>query len=426
VVAAGRIGTLMAVDPWDLLKWMADRERREPAATTIFGTQLLQQAQADGLARADELAMDSISRAVVHLRRLGYISWRYVPVPHVDRPEPPLEFIDSGFIQRVQEIHVTDTGHTALMNLERKAGRAEVVQEPSYWHVIVVPTNKKRKEGWSEAVILDKDRAWVESRILEPRRRGLAFALKGTTFDWADVERLKITVSETPATTEIPRIEAEWRNSSVVVVGADPEWSAANEQTDVTDELIEGPPGTATEAGPAPARVNSKAVMVVHGRDGEARRAMFDFLRALKLEPLEWGRLIEQTGKATPYVGEVLEKAFEDAAAVVVLLTPDDEARLRDELLGTEEPRHERELSPQGRPNVLFEAGMAFGIHPDRTVLVELGKLRPFSDVGGRHVVRLDGTANSLREIARRLKAAGCDLDESGDDWTAPERFPDR
>ena len=416
----------MAVDPWDLLAWMADRERREPGALTIFGTQLLQQAQADGLAKGDDLAMDSIAGAAVHLKRLGYISWRYVPVPNVDRPEPPPEFIDSGFIQRVQEIHVTDKGHTALVNREGKAAREEVVAEPNYWHVIVVPTNKRRKEGWSETVALDKDRAWVEARILEPRRRGLSFALKGATFDWTDVERVKITVSETPATAEIPRIEAEWRNSPVVVMGADSEWSAANEQTDVTDELINGPPGTATEVGPAPARVNSKAVMVVYGRDGDARRAMFDFLRALRLEPQEWGKLIEQTGKATPYIGEVLEKAFEDAAAVVVLLTPDDEARLRKGLQGSEEPEHERELSPQGRPNVLFEAGMAFGIHPDRTVFVELGKLRPFSDVGGRHVVRLDGTANPLREIARRLKAAGCDLDESGDDWAAPERFPVR
>jgi predicted nucleotide-binding protein len=416
----------VAVDPWKLLTWMADRERREPAALTIFGTQFLQQAQADGLAAGDDLAMESITRAAVHLKRLGYISWRYVPVPNVDRPEPPLEFIDSAFIQRVQEIHVTDKGHNAVANRGGKAGGAEVTREPRYWHVIVVPTNKKRAEGWSEAIALDKDRAWVEDRILAPRRRGESFALRGRTFDWADVEQLKITVSETPATAEIPRIEAEWRNSNVVVVGADPEWSAADEATDVTDELIEGPPGTATEAGPAPPRVNPKAVLVVYGRDSEARRAMFDFLRALKLDPQEWGKLIEQTGKASPYVGEVLERAFEEAAAVVVLLTPDDEARLRHEFQDDGDPAYELELTPQSRPNVLFEAGMAFGIHPDRTVMVELGTLRPFSDVGGRHVVRLDGTSNPLRDIARRLKAAGCEVDESGDDWTSPGRFPKR
>jgi hypothetical protein len=104
----------MPVDPWNLLAWMADRESREPGAPTMFGTQFIQQAQAAGLATGDDLAMESIARAASHLKRLGYIGWSYIPTPNVDRQEPPLDFVDSAFIQRVQEIHVTDKGHTAL------------------------------------------------------------------------------------------------------------------------------------------------------------------------------------------------------------------------------------------------------------------------------------------------------------------------
>jgi hypothetical protein len=104
----------MPVDSWDLLAWMGDREKREPGAPTMFGTQFVQQAQAAGLATGDDLAMDSIARAAAHLKRLGYVGWSYIPTPNVDRQEPPLEFVDSAFIQRVQEIHVTDAGHTAL------------------------------------------------------------------------------------------------------------------------------------------------------------------------------------------------------------------------------------------------------------------------------------------------------------------------
>ena len=84
-----------------------------------------------------------------------------------------------------------------------------------YWHAIVTPTLKKRQEGWTETVIIDKDRDWMEQRILGPRRLGTPITLRGRTFDWPDVEQLKITVSEHSATDWYPRIEQEWRQSSV-------------------------------------------------------------------------------------------------------------------------------------------------------------------------------------------------------------------
>jgi hypothetical protein len=62
------------------------------------------------------------------------------------------------------------------------------------------------------------------------------------------------------------------------------------------------------------------------------------------------------------------------------------------------------------------DGNMAFGVHPDRTLLVHVGAVKPFSDVAGRDVVRLDGTQGPLRDIARRLDTAGCDVDTSGDD----------
>lgn len=167
-----------------------------------------------------------------------------------------------------------------------------------------------------------------------------------------------------------------------------------------------------------------RKVMVVYGRDSEATKAMFDFLRALDLKPQEWSTLVRYANNGAPYVGDVLSEGFSHAQAVVVLLTPDDEARLSEELRGEHEPDHERALMGQARPNVLFEAGMAFGTHPERTIVVELGALRPFSDIHGRHTIRLDGTVPPLREIARRLQAAGCVVDESGDDWLRTDRFP--
>lgn len=402
---------------------MADREDNEPGRPTISGLDLMK--EASGFAGDDGLPWDAVARAAAYLQRAGYIEWLYEPWPN-DPAEPRTELIDQRLFQRMRDIGVTAPGRTQLTQQHSRDDlQSATGAEAPFWHVIVVPVNAKRKEGWREAIATDKNRAWVEQRVLGPRRRGESIAIGGRIFDWADVEQLKITNSDESAADAIPRIEAEWAQSGAIA-GGDPEWKAAHSANDMTDDLIDGPPGTATEDGPASTRVNRKAVMVVYGRDSEARRAMFEFLHALHLEPLEWSKLIEGTGKATPYIGEVLEKAFEAAAAVVVLLTPDDEARLREPFQERDDQEHERELTPQARPNVLFEAGMAFGIHANRTVLVELGKIRPFSDVGGRHAVRLNGTAAPLREIARRLATAGCEVDESGDDWATPDRFPER
>lgn len=174
---------------------------------------------------------------------------------------------------------------------------------------------------------------------------------------------------------------------------------------------------------------NAKKVFVVHGRNLDVRDAMFGFLRTIGLEPIEWSTAISATGSASPYIGQALDAAFEMAQAVVVLLTPDDIAYLRPEYAnGDDDP--ERVPTPQARPNVLFEAGMAMGRHPDRTVLVELGSLRPFSDVAGRHAVRLDNSPQKRNDLAGRLKNAGCDVSTSGADWLstgdfAPPNAPD-
>jgi len=176
-----------------------------------------------------------------------------------------------------------------------------------------------------------------------------------------------------------------------------------------------------TETAPAP-EGRARKVFVVHGRNDDARLAMFTFLRSLDLSPIEWSEAIALTGEGSPYIGEVLEVALEAAQAIVVLLTPDDVAYLRDEYAhGPNDP--EAVPLAQARPNVLFEAGMAMGRAPSRTVLVELGELRPFSDVAGRHAVRMSNGADRRQALAQRLKTAGCSVNTGGTDWLTAGDF---
>ena len=166
----------------------------------------------------------------------------------------------------------------------------------------------------------------------------------------------------------------------------------------------------------------ARKVFVVHGRNREARSAMFTFLRAIGLAPIEWSEAVRLTGEASPYIGHVLDAAFDAAQAIAVLLTPDDIAYLRPEYASGDDDPETAPLT-QARPNVLFEAGMAMGRDPKRTVLVELGKLRPFSDVVGRHAVRINGSAERRKELAQRLDTAGCDVNLAGEDWLSAGDF---
>jgi predicted nucleotide-binding protein len=162
---------------------------------------------------------------------------------------------------------------------------------------------------------------------------------------------------------------------------------------------------------------NAQKVLVFYGRNEQARLSLFTFLRAIGLHPFEWPELVKSTGKGSPQIFEVLKKGFSEAMAVVVLMTPDDEGKMRAEFIKQGDPSSETELTPQARLNVIFEAGMALGYCAERTILVELGALRPFSDIAGLHVVRLDNSISKRQELAQRLLTLGCAANLLGTDW---------
>jgi hypothetical protein len=165
-----------------------------------------------------------------------------------------------------------------------------------------------------------------------------------------------------------------------------------------SSSLITPDPINHSEVKPMP---DPKKVFVVHGRDDNLRRDFFAFLRALDLKPLEWSEALKLTKKASPYIGEVLDQAFDNAQAIAVLLTPDDEVRLISELWSPDEDESEKEFRLQPRPNV-FKA---------------------FSDVAGRHVIRLTDSPENRQDVAERLQTAGCSVSTSGRDWMKQGKF---
>jgi predicted nucleotide-binding protein len=167
-------------------------------------------------------------------------------------------------------------------------------------------------------------------------------------------------------------------------------------------------------------------VWVVYGRNESIRKSLFDFLRSIGLQPIEWNSALAATKKGSPHIAEVLDAGFGKAVATVVLFTPDDEAKLKDDFIKRSDPRFERKLTGQPRPNVLFEAGMAFGRHPEKTIIVQVGKIRAISDLSGRHVVHLSDSFDSRHQLIVKLRTVGCPVDDTGDDWHTAGNFDDK
>jgi hypothetical protein len=165
-----------------------------------------------------------------------------------------------------------------------------------------------------------------------------------------------------------------------------------------------------------------RKVFVVYGRNDAARRAVVDFLRSVHLWPLEWHEVALETGSASPFIYEILEKGFEIAQAIVVILTPDEIVELRPALRSQEDDHRTRY---QPRPNVLFEAGMAFMRDRKRTILLEFGSIAQASDLNGIHTLRVSKPVGpEFRSLLLDgLEAAGCAASRKGQDWLTAGNF---
>jgi predicted nucleotide-binding protein len=178
------------------------------------------------------------------------------------------------------------------------------------------------------------------------------------------------------------------------------------------------PPDTTTTQPQIRNVVDPRKVFVIYGRNEKLREAMFAFLRAVNLAPMEWGQVLFSATESSPNIGEAIFKAFDKAQAWVVLLSGDDLARLGSIHVKHDDDAEERTLTPQARPNVVFEAGMAFGRLPGNVVLTRLGRVRKISDILGRYTVSLNNSIPSRQLLAERLMKAGCAVDLTGNtDW---------
>ena len=192
-------------------------------------------------------------------------------------------------------------------------------------------------------------------------------------------------------------------------------------------QIDEAPPQAASapvarESTRAVAPTKNNTLFVVHGRDAKLNEDMFGLLRALGLNPIEWSKAVAKTRGNNPDVDKIIAGQMKSVQGIVVMISPDEQAKLKAKFSDPGEPS-ERQFGDQARPNVLFEAGWAFGAYPSKTLLVRVGKTRPISDLGGKHIMKLSNSAASRKEFAQRLEKMKFKVDTEGTSWLTEFNF---
>ena len=158
---------------------------------------------------------------------------------------------------------------------------------------------------------------------------------------------------------------------------------------------------------PQPTR-DAKKVFVVHGRDMRPVGVVARYLQFLHLELMPWSAAVALANGSQPHTYDIVKAGIENAAAVIVIFSPDDLAHIKDEFSQPGDP--DRVPTGQARPNVLLEAGMAFALARERTIFVQSAPTREISDIAGFNWIKLNGAFDSRLDLWNRLDKAGADV----------------
>jgi predicted nucleotide-binding protein len=140
----------------------------------------------------------------------------------------------------------------------------------------------------------------------------------------------------------------------------------------------------------------SNRIFIVHGHDGEARETVARYLGDLGLEPVI---LHEQANRGRTIIEKV--EANSDVSFAVVLLTPDDVGRAKDN----------SELEPRARQNVLLELGYFIAkLGRGNVCALRRGSVEIPSDFAGVVWEDFDTGGAWRQKLARELRAAGHEL----------------
>ncbi len=192
--------------------------------------------------------------------------------------------------------------------------------------------------------------------------------------------------------------------------------------------IVSAQPARATPRAHAPAKpvktTRNNTIFVVHGRDTKLNEDIFAFLRAIGINAREFSQAVADARGANPNITQIVKNVMKQAQGVLVMFSPDEGAKIKAKFATKQEKKNGIKVEPQSRPNVMFEAGLALGAHPEKTLIVQVGEVRKLSDIDGMHILHLSGSSTSRKELAQRLKTKlKFKVETTGTSWLTEGNF---
>lgn len=256
----------------------------------------------------------------------------------------------------------------------------------------------------------------LKAKVLDPR--GVTLSDDGFVLpDGRSIDQLKRT---TEPGVNMAKTNPNPGSTSIPFANSPSPWPTSPSVPSTSATQVRVPSaGTGTNAG---INRSSDKVFIVHGRDMRPVDVLKKYLLFLGLHMIPWSEAVKLTGKSQPHTFDIVKAGMDHAAAIIVIFSPDDLARVKDEFSSPDSP--DRNLQGQARQNVILEAGMAYALAPERTIFLKSAETREISDISGFNWVKLNGAWDSRADLKNRLDKAGAKLSPAGtnlaDDLAGP------
>jgi predicted nucleotide-binding protein len=319
----------------------------------------------------------------------------------------PLSYIQSLDSPQSEERHVA---HDQLKDFDKAP---EI-----YWHCYF-GEEEQSPTAWAKQRDLSKGD--LIRTVLLPWHQGKRFFVGGKSIRKSD----KITAAKIVQTPQSSHVYEDARSerlgASGILTFAGIGFAAFHEGADYTNELLSEDSTFARSARLEMEHQMSKEpagdpqrVFIIHGRNSELLEEFRGWLQSLGLFARSFDEIRTDLG-GSPSILDVIRRGISEAHAIIALITPDEFATLRPELRGGRDKSAEIQRW-QARPNVIFEAGMAFAMTGEmRTLLLVAGDAELFSDVSSIHYKRIPKDATEREQLRKILVSMGCKIHDASD-----------